>query len=578
MLRHIESTKRSRSAAIVATLLIVVGWSGPLAAQDTTVSGVVTSASGQPVEGAMVRVRSEDLGLGFVVVSQAGGLYTTPNLLPGAYTVEGIGGSFQSDPVGPVHVAEGQHENVDVRLSFGREAAPARKRMTQAEHAATMPEAPAKDLILTKCVLCHSLDGAVDTRTLRIEASRNQWEEVMGVHKYYMEDRPEALSYAEVDMIVDYMTQHFSREGTPPRGPERGAPPEPNSHLPWTLLKGAESKYVAMEFDLRPDAFPHDISIDAEGIAWFSEHSRNEFGITADGKPGVTEKGVGSIGRFDLNTFEYSQFTPPPGKFPSRYSGAAVDPEGVVWSVDNGHNTRIVSYNPKTEQFGVYPVPAPPRMKEFDEFGLGDGSANMNTLTFHDGFVWGSGLLAGQIYKLHPASGGVITYSVPKGRVPYGLAFDGNGMLWYSAEFADEIVKLDPATGRRVHHDVITPFADLRHIQTDAAGNVWASAQTSDKLIRVDAVTGKVTEYATQTPLSGINSVDVDRQNNFIWVAEAGADKMARFDPRTNTFVEFPIPSRGVGLKRIAIDPTNANRVWWSATGSDQIGYVEVME
>ena len=58
----------------------------------------------------------------------------------------------------------------------------------------------------------------------------------------------------------------------------------------------------------------------------------------------------------------------------------------------------------------------------------------------------------------------------------------------------------------------------------------------------------------------------------------AEADKLARFDPRTNTFVEFPLPSRATGIKRIAMDPSNSNRVWWCATGSNRAGYVEVIE
>jgi streptogramin lyase len=580
MLGNIKFVRGCCGRALLVIALVLLAFSGfPLKAQNGNgINGLVKNAAGQPVEGALVRVSSTDLGLIFMVVSQAQGHYETPNLPPGKYTVEGIGGDHQSGRSGSVEVRSGQQANMDVQLSVVRQTSPPRIRMTQAEHAARMPEGSAKGLILTKCVLCHSLDGAVDTRTLRIEASRQQWEEVMGTHKYYMEDRPDAMSYAEVDMIVNYMTQYFSRENPRTRRREESPPPNPNRHLPRTLLTGTESNYVVMAFDLRPRAFPHDISVDSEGIAWFSEHAVNEFGITENGVPGVTKKGIGLIGRFDPKTFTYTQLAPPVGKFPARYSGAAVDPQGIVWSVDNGQNARLISYDPEMEVFKTYPMPAPPRRKEFDEFGLGDGSANMNTLTFQNGYVWGSGLLSGQIYRLDPASGGVITYPVPKGRPPYGLAFDKDQMLWYSAEFADEIVKLDPETGQRTHFSVVTPRADLRHIQTDADGNVWASAQRSDKLIRVDASTGQVTEYAPPTPLSGINSVDVDRENNLIWVAEAGADKIARFDPSSNTFVEFSLPSPGTGLKRIAIDPSNPQRIWWSATGSDRVGYIEVLE
>jgi len=555
---------------LVTVLVILASSRLPLEAQNRNViSGVVQNASGEPVEGALVRVRGAELGLTFMVVSQAQGRYSTPNLLPGKYTVEGIGGDYQSNPAGPVEVGNGRQAEMDLVLSVARKATPPRKRMTQADYEATMPEGPAKKLITTKCILCHDLEG-VDTRTLRILASRQEWEEDMGLHKYYMENRPERLSDEEVNIIVDYMAKNFSWD-TPrtPRAPrsEEGRY-DRNTHLPRTLLKGAEAKYVVMEFNLPRGAAPHDISVDSQGIAWTSEHGVegwiNEYGET------------GLISRFDAKALRYTKFPPPPGKFPSRPSGSAVDPQGIVWNVDNGKNARMIAYNPKTGEFKTYDMPAPPRQQEFDSSG--DGPANMNSIAFQDGFVWGSGLLSGQIYKLDPVSGGVITYPVRKGEPPYGLAFDKNKMVWYSAEFADEIVKLDPATGKRIHYKVLTPKADLRHIQTDADGNVWASAQQSDKLIKVDARTGQVTEYAPPTKLSGINTVDVDAKHNLIWVGEAELDRLARFDPRTNTFTEFPLPSPATGLKRIAVDPSNPNRVWWCANGSDRIGYVEVTE
>ena len=359
----------------------------PLIAQNRNViSGVVKNASGEPVEGALVRIRSADLGLTFMVASQAQGQYSTPNLLPGKYTVEGIGGEYQSNPAGPAEVTSSSAQvKMDLVLNVARKPTTPKKRRTQADYAATMPDGPAKQLILTKCVACHDLDG-VDTRTLRVLGSRQEWEEDMGLHKYYMEDRPDHLSDDEVKLLVDYMTRNFSLES--PRLPrEAGPPADPNNHVSRTLLKGAETKYVAMEFSLRRDAAPHDISVDSQGIAWISEHGENEH--TETGVKG----GVGRIGRIDPKTLSYTYVSPPPGKWPSRMSGSAVDPQGIVWSVDNSHNARMISYNPKKNEFKTYELPAPPRQQQFDESGWGDGSANINSITFQDGFVWGSGTL-----------------------------------------------------------------------------------------------------------------------------------------------------------------------------------------
>src|SRR2546428_41946 len=121
-----------------------------------------------------------------------------------------------------------------------------------------------------------------------------------------MEDLPQALSHEEVGMIVDYMTKYFSQEAetSAPRR-EPGARPDPNGHLPMTLAKGAEAKFVMMEFNLRPAAFPHDISVDSNGVAWIAEHGENEFGVDEHGVRGVVKEGVGFFSSIDPESFKY---------------------------------------------------------------------------------------------------------------------------------------------------------------------------------------------------------------------------------------------------------------------------------
>ena len=154
------------------------------------------------MEGALVRVRSTDKGFTFMVATQAQGRYSTPGVLPGKYTVEAIGGDHLSNAPLSVEVTSGQAGTADLVLSAARKPVSQRKRLTQADFAAVMPEGPAKQIILTKCVACHDLEG-VDTRTLRVLGSHVEWEEVIGVHRWYMEDRPDHLTEDEVKMLVD---------------------------------------------------------------------------------------------------------------------------------------------------------------------------------------------------------------------------------------------------------------------------------------------------------------------------------------------------------------------------------------
>jgi streptogramin lyase len=69
----------------------------------------------------------------------------------------------------------------------------------------------------------------------------------------------------------------------------------------------------------------------------------------------------------------------------------------------------------------------------------------------------------------------------------------------------------------------------------------------------------------------------VDRKNNLIWVSEQMADKIARFNPKTSEWVEFPLPDSESDPRRLEIDPNNPNRVWWSGNLSGRMGFVEVL-
>ena len=124
-------------------------------------------------------------------------------------------------------------------------------------------------------------------------------------------------------------------------------------------------------------------------------------------------------------------------------------------------------------------------------------------------------------------------------------------------------------------------------MQAGTDGNLWTVGTASGKLVKVEYRTGKITEFSPPTQDSGPFAVDVDRNRNFIWFGEMNARKLGRFDPRSNTFAEFPVPSADVGgefsdprVIWIRVDPQKPNRVWWGGgtTPHPKIGYIEVIE
>ena len=554
----------NRERVLVMTALALMGFGClPLEAQNSSITGMLKDTSGQPVAGALVKVKSEELGLAFVVVSEEQGRYSTPKLLAGRYTVQGFGADYQSGPMGPVEVRNGQPGKMDLSLSIPLKLPPPHKRMTDADYAKVMTEGKGKSAVVSRCATCHSLQRVVSARK-----TPEQWQDTVSRMRDNLQDRDRPLNAigAESDLIqLDTMTDYLAKNFTPnvpvdPRVVEEwllrpGGPSHPNRNLPGTLLKGAAAS-VALEFSLPAKSMPHDIAVDSDGIAW------------------VSESNTGMLGRFDPKSLAYSRIPVPAAKNPKvQLNSVAVDPEGGVWLVDDGPNTRMLQYSPKTRQFNSYPLPeyrypVPPDTSP----------SRLVTLRFLEGNVWATGITANWIVKLEPNTRKTTVYPVPKGSSPYGLAIGGDRRVWYAAEVANAVGRLEPVTGRLTYYNAPTAKSELRGMAADAEGNLWVAATESGKLLRVDFRNGIFSEFNPPSQDSGPYSVAVDSKRNLIWFSEIYADKLARFDPQTKAFIEFPLPSADLNVRRVEVDRSHPNRVWWSSSQADKIGYIETME
>ena len=557
---------RSSTSAVAAILLAISA--APLEAQNTGIAGVVKNAAGQPVAGAIVKIKNDGLGLAFTVVSQGEGRYASPRLPAGKYQVQAFGGSNQGMSAGPVDVGSGRQVSVDVILNAPLQIPAVAKRLTDEDYAKLMPgsdPAEIKEIAISDCKECHTLQWTVTARK-----SKEKWEETVNRMYHDLLGRRMPLWFAlkddefvggkRYDLLINYLAKNFG-----PQSPldakvvepwvVPGSAAHPNRNLPPALLSGASAKYVAMEFSLPADSMPHDIAVDSQGIAW------------------VNERNTGMLGRFDPNSQAYTRIQVPAGKN-SKYqlNAVAVDPQDQVWFADDGPNARILQFNPKSKEFTSYPIPD-------YRWAVPDvGPARIATLRFSNGNVWASRLTAQKILKLDPRTKKVTEFPVPRGSDPYGLAVTAKDTVWIAEEVGNVVAKLDTQTGELVPHDVPTDRSDLHGMGMDANGNLWVAATEAGKLVKVETQTGKATEFTPPMADAGPYSVDVDTTRNLVWVNEIFSDRIARFDPSDNTFVEFPLPSADLDVRRIEVDRSRPNRVWWSGARAAKIGYIEVMQ
>jgi len=557
--------KQISSQIVIVTLcLSAVLYPQFAQAQDRsgTLQGVVKNSSETPVSGALVKLKNAERPLMFMVATQAQGRYTANNLPAGKYVVQAIGGDYQSELSAPVDVAPGRSATVDLSLTAMRApqllgAWPGRapgERGGEAEAATrgapTLPEGMGKQIVETKCgVGCHDAQ-----RVVRARADRGRWEEIIQNMRLYARGSTLAkdLTDQEAKVLLDYVATNFGARDRAAR-----PKPDPNSRLPRTLLQGEATKYIAVEYALPiPDAEPHEVAVDSDGNGW------------------VSQRRGGHLGRLDPKTLVYTDVAPPPA--PSkllRLNGIRSGPNNKLWVMDGGPNRRWLSYDTRAREFSVFELPK-----------TKTGNASGNTMRVHpNGTVWLNSIGGNQVIRLDPRTRQFTFFDVPAGvkagrtANPYGMAIAGDGMIWFAENAMNKMGRIDPVTGKIDEFDIPVEDSVPRKMGTDGEGNIWVGLHGAGKLMKIDYKTTKMTVYTPPSEDSGLYLADVDLKHNLIWVSLQHVDKIARFDPKTETWVEFPLASAESDARRIEVDQNNPNRIWWSGNVSGRVGYIELL-
>jgi virginiamycin B lyase len=544
------------SRIAIAAVALFVGVHASRAADFAgSVQGVVKSASGEALSGAYVKVFNPERRLTVMVVSQAQGRYTLNNLPPGDYTVQGIGNGFQSKPT-PVALTAGTPATADVSLTDkqgdvvanGWVRSPGRVAGNELDAELPPPILPAgegKAIVEAKCNQCHFL-----RRLTQMRWTHDNWEKKIAWMRERIHERPGTvdLTDQEVKTVVDYLAANFS--DTTPKA-------DPNGRLSRTVLQGAAARYIAVDFAVpNPDAALHDIAVDSQGVAW------------------VNQLNVYGLGKFDPKTYEYSQIPPPAGDTKVGVLNHMGPPtRGVgdsIWMTEVGANRRWLQFDTKYQQFTAYPA-------------LIKGSLNGNSMKADPNgkMVWST---AGtRIVGLNIETKQFVAYDIPhfletkRNPGAYGLDVAGDGRVWFVEREANKIGRLDPATGKI--DEFKTPGVDVpRRMGADWDGNIWVGFHETGKLVKFDQKTAQMTAYLPPTENNGAYHVVADAKNKVLWLTEQTADKIARFDPKTETWTEFSLPIVESDARRIELDPTNPNRIWWSGDTSSHLGYIEVLE
>jgi virginiamycin B lyase len=276
-------------------------------------------------------------------------------------------------------------------------------------------------------------------------------------------------------------------------------------------------------------ARPHDATVTADGIAWY------------------TAQGQGALGRLDPKTGAVRQIKLGPDSAPH---GVVVGPDGALWITDGGQNA-IVRVHARTEQITRFPLPKD------------KGYSNLNTGTFDkNGNHWFTGQ-AGIYGKVDAKTGDVKVWDAPKGRGPYGIATTPSGEVWFSSLAGDYIARIETTTGELEIVQTPTPGAGARRVWSDSQNRLWVSLWNSGEVGLYDPSSKQWKKWKLPGDRPRTYSVYVD-ETDAVWLTDFGGDAVVRFDPKSETFRSFP----GEGVRQMLGKP---GEVWAPESGNDRL-------
>jgi virginiamycin B lyase len=354
--------------------------------------------------------------------------------------------------------------------------------------AADLPDGESRDLVESVCTACHQTNQI----TRSSGYSQDGWRELTGTMIDLSGD-PEMR-----DEITGYLAAHFP----------------PNERRAAVLLPG-----------------PEEITFTEWQTPTLGQRSRDPI-EAPDGAIWWAGQWGNLIGRIDPATGEMTEYPLPEGAMPHTVT---TDAEGNIWYTGN-KNASLGKLDPTTGEITVYPMPDPaardPHSAIFDA----------------EGILWFTLQHSNMIGRLDPASGEVRLVTPPtSGSKPYGIKIDKDGAPWVACNGSNCLIKVDPATMALTEVKLPTPGTTVRRLDIAGDGTIWYVNSGQGKLGRYDPASGEITEWDSPSgPDSHPYAIAVI--DGIVWYNESGVrpDPLVRFDPATETFQSWAIPSGGV--------------------------------
>ncbi len=240
----------------------------------------------------------------------------------------------------------------------------------------------------------------------------------------------------------------------------------------------------------------------------------------------------------------------------SRPHDPAIAPDGSLWYTGMRSNT-LGRLDPKTGEIREYRVKLP-------------DSGPHGLTADREGNIWFTANYKDYIGKLDPkldpGTGGITEYPMPDkaARGPHTPVFDQKGILWFTVEEGNFVGRLDPRTGAIKLIRSPTPDSVPYGIAVNSKGVPFFCEFGTNKFGSVDPATLEITEY--KLPEGSRPRRLAITSDDKVYFTDYARGRLGLFDPKTGETKEWPSPG-GPGSRPYGIAITPDGEVWYSESG-----------
>jgi virginiamycin B lyase len=530
----------------LAVILVLAGSPEQARAQGAAalLTGEVASAEEGPMEGVLVSAQRTGSTITVTVVSDERGRYSFPaaRLGPGDYAVRIRAVGYDLEAPASVSLAAGTPARLDLKLRKTEDLA---AQLANGEWMASVPGTDQQKSALLNCVACHTLE--------RVMRSTHRAEEFVKVtlprmQGYVNQSIPAAPQLRKGERLMeergDQRVQVYRALGEYLARINLSSGPQWSYELkPFPRPKGRATRVVYTEYDLPREVIqPHDVIVDADGIAWYSSFGEQK------------------LGRLDPKTGESREFELPLAKpdFPTGVLGLRSDRDGNLW-LGNMYQASIARFDRKTERFTIFTPPPEDNLPSTQLNQPAPANAHV------DGKVWSQNSGFAGVHRFDLATGKVETWAPFKdAKEPhniYDVISDSQNNAFFTDFRQRHIGRIDAKSGEVKLYPTPTPGSNPRRGSMDAQDRLWFGEYRGHRIGMLDTRTEQFKEWLVPTPWSAPYDVMLDKNEN-AWTGSMSTDRVARLDTRTGEFTEYLLP-RSTNIRRVFVDNRTDPVTFW---------------